>query len=472
MAPEWQLDYPSPVAASAGLQDSPSPHIAMWDYKGAELRFPPLAILGFISVRMSDQYPRPHGVQEHRFKPITFTGGYCPGRTYRVELVEVQKADLGRKYAKKDKRPLDPPPVICCGYFEVVPSGPGGKVQERKVDPELAALGAVCHVDLFPIQLTYKGGLADVHSQSMSTTPVPVPVPATLHNGRWITPACSPEMARSTLSGSYAALRPLGVREAEQSLMASSSEECLYHSATFVRDTFNESRAATLPSLRQLAPIIGYPPTYGAPYAQVAVAPLPHTYEDTDTVAYFGDFPIQESSICTNALSGSTFTQSSVIDYNGEKVITFVFSDLSVKMEGTFVLRYRTFNLFSQCPGPTPHPILAECFGGPFEIYSTKAFPGLRPSTELTRASALSSSHPPSRAPGCQWLGPGGGTSDTPAHTAHLPLRRAREHARERAQAAQERRRSSRLHQSDERRPRQVRPNKLRPKTGMHPNRR
>ena len=30
-------------------------------------------------------------------------------------------------------------------------------------------------------------------------------------------------------------------------------------------------------------------------------------------------------------------------------------------------------------------PILAECYGGPFRIYSTKEFPGLRPSTELTK---------------------------------------------------------------------------------------
>lgn len=109
--------------------------------------------------------------------------------------------------------------------------------------------------------------------------------------------------------------------------------------------------------------------------------------------------------------------------------------DLSVKLEGTFALRYRIFNLssFVVRPGPearafasptagstsgsiststsastsasasasasTPAsasgpgpaapslriPVLAECTGGPFVVYSTKEFPGLKASTVLTK---------------------------------------------------------------------------------------
>jgi hypothetical protein len=29
--------------------------------------------------------------------------------------------------------------------------------------------------------------------------------------------------------------------------------------------------------------------------------------------------------------------------------------------------------------------VLAECYGQPFDVYSTKEFPGLEPSTELTK---------------------------------------------------------------------------------------
>ena len=41
------------------------------------------------------------------------------------------------------------------------------------------------------------------------------------------------------------------------------------------------------------------------------------------------------------------------------------------------------FDLFSVSDGQ--QPILAECWGRPFRIYATKQFPGLDPSTELTK---------------------------------------------------------------------------------------
>jgi hypothetical protein len=59
--------------------------------------------------------------------------------------------------------------------------------------------------------------------------------------------------------------------------------------------------------------------------------------------------------------------------------------DLAVQREGTFIFRYRAFDIFSSVPGSQRHPILAELYGGPFRVYSTREFPGLEPSTELTR---------------------------------------------------------------------------------------
>lgn len=60
--------------------------------------------------------------------------------------------------------------------------------------------------------------------------------------------------------------------------------------------------------------------------------------------------------------------------------------DLAVKMEGNFILRYRCFDLFSKVSGTDPEtPVWAECYGGQFRVYSTKEFPGLRASTDLTK---------------------------------------------------------------------------------------
>lgn len=59
-----------------------------------------------------------------------------------------------------------------------------------------------------------------------------------------------------------------------------------------------------------------------------------------------------------------------------------------MKIEGTFILRYRMFDLFSKSQQTGSLPVQAECYGGMFRIYSTKEFPGLQASTELTKVSA------------------------------------------------------------------------------------
>ena len=59
-----------------------------------------------------------------------------------------------------------------------------------------------------------------------------------------------------------------------------------------------------------------------------------------------------------------------------------------MKEDGQYFFRYRVFNTMYNIVGETAFPIVAECFGGPFTVYGTKEFPGLSPSTELTRVSA------------------------------------------------------------------------------------
>lgn len=106
--------------------------------------------------------------------PITFYTGPFAGRTVRAEIKEVQKADLGRKCAdpptatasptsaspsnannsnnasgnegaadanesarsvRKDRRPLDPPPVVSLKYYEVFHHGTD-RQHEREIPAE------------------------------------------------------------------------------------------------------------------------------------------------------------------------------------------------------------------------------------------------------------------------------------------------------------------------------------------------
>jgi hypothetical protein len=92
-----------------------------------------------------------------------------------------------------------------------------------------------------------------------------------------------------------------------------------------------------------------------------------------------------ESETLAAGLAGSTFTQAVKITVAGAKALVFTFTDLSAKHEGSFRLRYRCFNVLSCVVGAVPRPVLAECVGGAFTVYSTKKFPGLGPSTDLTK---------------------------------------------------------------------------------------
>ncbi|KAE9406539.1 hypothetical protein BT96DRAFT_810687 [Gymnopus androsaceus JB14] len=231
--------------------------------------------------------------------PIRFELGQFTGLTIRAGLTEIQKADLGRKYARVDRRPLDPPPVVKATFCEVI-----GDNRLRELEHgEIQILGLLCTVDLFPVIDPDSPGTRSGHKRSYSTSSSST----TTSNGYSPTTSYS---SRSTTNGS------------------------------------------------------------GAP---------------NDVIHWVGNIPITESSKVTDALVGATFVQPQFIDLESKKALIFVFPDLAVKNEGTFLLRYRMFDLFSKAEGRDDRPIQAECYGGPFRVYSTKEFPGLQASTELTK---------------------------------------------------------------------------------------
>lgn len=234
----------------------------------------------------------------------------------RAELVEIQKADLGRKYARVDRRPLDPPPVVQLRLYYIYNEGTDLESEQEVQDyDDIRNLGLLCNVDLFPVP-------TQPNNDNSSEPGRPLPrLPHQL--SPVVQPVCSP-------SGGYPPpADPLS----------------------------NSSRVP------------------------VSVAKLPHLQPHV----HFDPLQISEDTKCTTALSGATFVQSTRIDYEGKRALVFPFADLAVKVEGDFLLRYRTFDLFSRTPGLIDVPVQAECYGGPFHIYSTKEFPGLQPSTELSK---------------------------------------------------------------------------------------
>jgi len=277
-------------------------------------------------------------------RPIHFVGGQFAGQTVRAELHEVQKADLGRKYARVDRRPLDPPPAVLLRLFHVFNAGTDHESEKEVPNyDEVQNLGLVCTVDLFPVP----------GPDSSRKDPKDGP-------SRRIVPA------------------PCNQTPYSSSLPQSPSYPQESHQQSFKFVTSNPYST----SQQQQSP--PGPRTF-ATTAHVTGAGYLPTASSTDIVYHLGDFPITESSKLTHALVGATFVQPANVDYQGKKSLMFVFADLAVKIEGTFILRYRMFDIFSQCYGTPDLVIQAECYGGTFRVYSTKEFPGLQASTDLTK---------------------------------------------------------------------------------------
>ncbi|KAG8844330.1 hypothetical protein FRB96_003089 [Tulasnella sp. 330] len=222
-----------------------------------------------------DYYPSPRPQDcSYIGRPIPYISGPHAGKTIRAELQECQKPDLGRKFAKRDRRPIDPPPVVRVRLWEVYDSGLPTQSERELPAPDVEISGLVAHVDLFRVN-------------------------------------------------------------PDDSIVDASEEDT----------------------------------------AQL-----------------------------TMQIFGNTFVAAGqILDMTGQSVIIFVFAttvlggdpavflsklspqDLSVRLEGRFALRYRFLNLVSRVEGSEGIPIAAELYGGPFTVFSTKEFPGLQPSTSLTK---------------------------------------------------------------------------------------
>jgi len=268
--------------------------------------------------------------------PIHFSTGQFAGQTVRTELIEVQKADLGRKYARVDRRPLDPPPAVLLKLYFVYNPGTEREI-EREVEnyDDIQNLGLLCNVDLFPVpasELSDKSAM-DIEHQASSS-----------NHMDYASSAPSPYSPEAHQHFTYP---PPNVYAGQQNSVP------MPPPPVHVPQQTNS----------------GYHPPSG----------------NLEAVAHVGNHPITEHSKCTNALVGQTFVQPANVDYKGQKSLMFVFADLAVKIEGTFILRYRVFDIFSKGYHSSELAVQAECYGGPFRVYSTKEFPGLHASTDLTK---------------------------------------------------------------------------------------
>ncbi|KAF9814664.1 hypothetical protein IEO21_04959 [Rhodonia placenta] len=285
--------------------------------------------------------------------PVSFVAGPLAGMTLRAELEEVQSAKMGRKYGHKDRRALDPPPVVLMKLYRRVGYGVNTRAEEEIADyGSFNNVGLVCQADLFPIPDTISAGIPAGQGASPVSNP---------HQHVILPPVYNRSPAFPHAPGSMPG----------------------FGSSPFVIPS---------PPAQIFRPVYTYPPplrltvaptTSQQPYA--SSYSFPESPTRSDVVAYYGGHALSESSKCTQLLAGTITVAAICIDYKGKKSLMFIFSDLAVRSEGTYMLRYSAYDIFSHVRDTQGHPALAQCFGGPFHIYATKDFPGLHASTDLTK---------------------------------------------------------------------------------------
>ncbi|KAH9840030.1 velvet factor [Rhodofomes roseus] len=302
-------------------------------------------------------------------EPVSFLSGPLANRVVRVQVVELQKAELGRKCGIKDRRPLDPPPAVQVKLFELDGVGTSQATEHELMHlSESIALGFICFVDLFPFPEASDPPMEGI-SESLPST-------SRSAYSQYEDRAPSPVLSSSL----YSPLEDLD-------LVDSAGADFEYPVNTPM-DTIDPAVIGLSTSLNPPSMSGGVLPMrvpYNPIPAQNAQRQETAGPSPNEVVAYVNGAPVIQGSCCTTAFVGTTFVSVSCFNLHGNSALLSVFSDLAVTITGTVLIRYRVVNILHATFEHAQRPVLAECWGGPVTIYPANLFPGLQESTDLTK---------------------------------------------------------------------------------------
>ncbi|EIN12888.1 hypothetical protein PUNSTDRAFT_50106 [Punctularia strigosozonata HHB-11173 SS5] len=248
----------------------------------------------------------------------------------RVELREIQSANRGRKFGVKDRRAVDPPPVVQLQAFRTVHDGINFFEVEVEDYSAVEVSGLICHLDVFPLSSS------------------PHPTPAISDGG---------------------------------SLAAASYGQAL---STVTPYQLSQPGWQTYPPQMASEP---------APVPLIIYRAQHQPYEADPVVVWVNGTPFRESEAITSEAFGSREVEATRLCYEGNHIVVFTFCDLALKRAGSCFFRYRAFDLRSRISqlvagsSDGPIPMLGECYAqASTMIWDTKSFPGLDVSTPLSQA--------------------------------------------------------------------------------------
>lgn len=349
--------------------------------------------------------PPPHFDAPWVNRPILVTSGPLQGKWIRAQLDVQQQPRRGRKGAIHDLRPLHPPPTVRLRLFEVehpVPRwmpipGSSPPTLQFQEEPELPPPDAkevsititarltthfLCFASLFKVHpptrereygrvdrkilvgpVDASGAPVDPQLGTRNPATTVIERPKSDKSRSWRSIRAHPMTAISCQDPSWQSAVNAAWARFHQEGKVSNPPQALDSTQEQSRGTATVVGDLSLPEMMVLERYLPRePPKWVIPYADVT------------------------SQLSKRETAGHLIPSCE----NGEPALYFVFSDLAIRTEGYFALRFHVINLdwhvdprFTR-QGPALYAPLADCVTDTFAVYSTKEFPGLPPTTEFT----------------------------------------------------------------------------------------
>ncbi|KAH9931950.1 uncharacterized protein B0H18DRAFT_71579 [Fomitopsis serialis] len=276
-------------------------------------------------------------------RPVSFVAGHFAGRTLRADIQELQHATAGRKCATKDRRPLDPPPVVSMRLFEVTNAGTPLEVEQELRDLTGVDIhGFLCHVDLIRVpdpaskSFSSEAGMSDTAATPLAS--------AYGHPGAYSVPTPS----ALSYGGASAGPWPQQSSRSNQQPMRGSTGPT---TSAFGIRSMDPAGGSTTSLQQDTIPSAAAAMTGGglACYYPRTAGPEPPT-------ALHPHVPTANNQPCTLLLVGTTFVSPTYLTSGRGRSLLYTFSDIAVREEGLFILRYKLFNIFNVALGVAPMP--------------------------------------------------------------------------------------------------------------------
>ncbi|XAO26517.1 hypothetical protein I312_105354 [Cryptococcus bacillisporus CA1280] len=293
--------------------------------------------------------------------PIILQKGIFRGKQMRFALTVEQEPVLGRRKTGKDRRPLGPAPIVRLRAVECRSTDDDAQVIEEEVDAgTLDAVSIVCAADLcapmtsrhsiiretrgtksFPESEHWphgKQGTSSVNFSGVTNSEQVSPGPSTLGQKA---------KGRAAIS--------------EVDTMPSPSRGDVLLANEVVREEKSAKRWKRRKSSGEMS-----------------------SGSATETVRARRGGAGPGAAIPERNLYGSLHVGGvKVPDLEGKMGMWFLFTDLCVKQEGSYSLRFRCYDITAVEQGGSPVAQLAECRSQPFRVYSPRQIPMLPKLTEL-----------------------------------------------------------------------------------------